>query len=115
MNRKWLIDSFFILLMFLGIVLTSDDIFLALDEATNINFYEKSKEENAARILKWNLKKCPKIIYTGREYGEATVTVKCSDGKAYLLSFTDYHHATDYFDVYDWNIEEIDSNTLKRK
>lgn len=104
MNKRYLAISFVFLLIFLGIILKIDDMFLALDKATEINFDEKSAKENAARILKWNLKKCPKIIYTGREYGEATATVKCSNGKAYLLSFTDYHHATDSFDVYDWNI-----------
>ncbi|MEQ8996485.1 MAG: leucine-rich repeat domain-containing protein [Coleofasciculus sp. B1-GNL1-01] len=103
--------SFVVLLMFLGIVLTADDMFLALKKATNINFTEKSNQENAARILKWNLQKCPKIIYTGSEYGEATVTIKCSNGKAYLLSHSSTH--SDFLDVYDWNIDEIDFNTLK--
>ncbi|MEQ8467095.1 hypothetical protein [Coleofasciculus sp. E1-EBD-02] len=51
-----------VLLILVSFWLIADDIFLALNKATDINFSERSKEENAARILKWNLNKCPKII-----------------------------------------------------
>jgi len=41
--------------------------FLALERATDINFAKKFDQAQAALILKGNLKKCPKVIYTGRE------------------------------------------------
>jgi hypothetical protein len=94
--------------------------FLALERATDINFSEKSDKENTARILKWNLKKCPKVIDTGREYGEGTVTVKCSNGKAYVMyaqlsCSTNSNFLLEFIDVYGWSIEEVDFNTLKSK
>ena len=98
--------------------------FLALERVTDINFAEKFDQAQAGRILKGNLKKCPKVIYTGREYGEGTVTVKCSNGKAYVI----YHHIScesdsssnsnfllDFIGVDGSSIEEVDFNTLKSK
>lgn len=113
MKIKYLTYRFVVLSILLGIVLTADDIFWALKKATDINFARKSEEENAARILKWNLKRCQNVIYTGHEYGEGTMTVKCSIGKAYLLSHN--YSDSDFLQVYNWNIEEIELSTLERK
>ena len=98
--------------------------FLALERATDINFSEKFAQAQAALILKGNLKKCPKVIYTGSEYGEGIVTVKCSNTKAYVI----YHHIPcasdsssnsnfllDFIGVSGSSIEEVDFNTLKSK
>ncbi|MEW6493031.1 MAG: hypothetical protein AB1589_11065 [Cyanobacteriota bacterium] len=98
--------------------------FLTLERATDINFAEKFDQEHAELILKGNLKKCPKVIYTGREYGEGIVTVKCSNGKAYVI----YHHIScqshsssnsnfllDFIGISGSSIEEVDFNTLKSK
>lgn len=113
MNRK----SKTAIFVFFCVILT----FFALDRATDINFAEKSDKENAARILKWNFKKCKQVIYTGREYGEGIVTVKCSNGKAYVIyniesqlhSSTHLDSLLSFIDVYGWSIEEVDFNTLK--
>ncbi|AFZ20930.1 hypothetical protein [Allocoleopsis franciscana] len=98
--------------------------FLALERATGINFAKNFDQERAELILKENLKKCPKVIYTGSEYGEGTVTVKCSNGKAYVI----YHHISceshnsrnsnfllDFIGVSDSSITEVDFNTLQSK
>lgn len=100
-----------IILYFLFIV---NGLILVLYTSTNINFVWKSDKSNAARILKWNSKKCPQIIYTGKEYGEATVSVKCSNGKAYVIyRKNDEHDGGHFLDVYEWDILEIDPSKLQ--
>lgn len=101
-----------IIIIVLSIPFSLWSIFLALQMGTDVNFSEKSDEDNARRILKWNFKKCSDIIYTRREYGEGTLTVKCSNQKAYLLSSIEH---CDFLDVYCWNVDVINSNTLKRR
>lgn len=95
------------------IVLSFWSVFLALQRATEVNFSEKSDKENAMQILKWNSQECNDIIYIGREYGEGTLTVKCRNQKAYLLSSSE--HCELFLDVFCWNIGLIDSNTLKHR
>lgn len=95
-------------LMIIVIIFNSDKI------GPDINFGKFSDKENASRILKWNLRRCKDINYTGHEYGEGTLTVKCSNGKAYLLS-VDVEEQDILPAVYTWNVEELDPNTLERK
>ena len=79
-----------------------------------VSFEKLKVNQITVRILKWNLRRCKDINYTGHEYGEGTLTVKCSNGKAYLLS-VDVEEQDILPAVYTWNVEELDPNTLERK
>ena len=105
MRGKLIVAAFSILFLVLA--------FFILRRITDVDFINRSDEENAARILRWNLRKCVEISQVGKEYGEGTLTVKCANGEAYLLSSSE--HCDHPFRVYCWDVESLDPHSLKRQ
>lgn len=105
MRRKLTVAIFSIVFLIL--------IFFILLRITDVDFIRRSDEENAARILRWNLRGCGEISRVSREYGEGTLTVKCANGEAYLLSSSE--HCDHPFRVYCWDVDDLNPTTLKRQ
>jgi hypothetical protein len=87
--------------------------FYILITITDIDFVERSDKENAARILRWNLRRCGEISRIGREYGEGSLTIMCTTGHAYLLSASE--HCDNPLRVYCWEIRDLDPDALNLK
>lgn len=94
----------FFLLFFLGSGIT----FLRITDVNKLQAQERS-----ARILLLNFQSCGDIYQISREYGEGTMTVKCTNGKAYLLVALE--HCDRPFTAYCWKVKDLDSKTLELK
>ena len=105
------------------LIFTLYALFHILIALTTIDFAKKSDEENVARVLRWNLRECGEIVRVVKGYGEdnisgfgeGTITVKCSNDKAYLIASYLPCDKTCYLDVYCFHIITLNPNSSAQK
>uniref|UniRef100_B8HSN6 Uncharacterized protein n=1 Tax=Cyanothece sp. (strain PCC 7425 / ATCC 29141) TaxID=395961 RepID=B8HSN6_CYAP4 len=72
-----------------------------------------NEKERASRVLMLNFQSCGEIAQLSKDFGEGTSTVRCTNGKTYLLSALEHCH--DFFSVYCWKVRELHSDTILKQ
>ncbi len=72
-----------------------------------------SERQRSQRILFLHARSCGHVQPITKEYGEGTMTVRCSNGNVYLI--TAREHCDRFSGLLCWSIRELEPKTLTYK